>query len=302
MIGFNGGLIGGVAIDRATSTAPSLPGVWTLPEQRNAKLALQWPVAGLKLLDAYPGASAAYSLRLLTNAYTGDLVKVRRASDDTTQEFTEAQIIGSGAGSLEEFCAGTDGFVEIWYDQSGNENNAIQETEASQPKIVSNGVVQERNSKPCLVYSSSGTSTLTMTTRLTGVVSVFEVLKIESNLTDNNLNFILGDITNYDYHSGGAFWLSTWDAAASVKNGSNRINNVEHDLTTESAVKTTNQTLISMIHSGTATVSQLTEDRSSGSNRSIRGAMQELILYNSSQSTNVAGINADINLHYSIYA
>ena len=299
MIGFNGGLIGGVAIDRATSTAPSLPGVWTLPEQRNAKLALQWPVAGLKLLDAYPGASAAYSLRLLTNAYTGDLVTVRRASDNTTDGFTQAQI---DDGSLASFCAGTDGFVEIWYDQSGNGNNATQPTAARQPKIVSAGIVEERNSKPCLVYSSFGTSTFTMTTRLTGVVSVFEVLKIESNLTDNNLNFILGDITNYDYHSGGAFWLSTWDAAASVKNGSNRINNVEHDLTTESAVKTTNQTLISMIHSGTATVSQLTEDRSSGSNRSIRGAMQELILYNSSQSTNVAGINADINLHYSIYA
>ena len=299
MIGFNGGLIGGLANARTTSTSPSQPGVWTLPEQRNAKLALQWPVAGLKLLDAYTGASAAYSLRLLTNAYTGNLVTVRRASDNTTDGFTQAQI---DDGSLASFCAGTDGFVTTWHDQSGNGNNATQPTAARQPKIVSAGIVEERNSKPCLVYSSFGTSTFTMTTRLTDVVSVFEVLKIESNLTDNNLNFILGDITNYDYHSGGAFWLSTWDAAASVKNGSNRINNVEHDLTTESAVKTTNQTLISMIHSGTATVSQLTEDRSSGSNRSIRGAMQELILYNSSQSTNVAGINADINLHYSIYA
>jgi hypothetical protein len=46
MIGFNGGLIGGLANARTTSTAPSVPGVWTLPEQRNAKLALQWPVVG----------------------------------------------------------------------------------------------------------------------------------------------------------------------------------------------------------------------------------------------------------------
>jgi len=46
MIGFNGGLIGGLATARDTSTGPSVPGVWTLPEQRNAKLALQWPVVG----------------------------------------------------------------------------------------------------------------------------------------------------------------------------------------------------------------------------------------------------------------
>ena len=46
MIGFNGGLIGGLANARDTSTGPSVPGVWTLPEQRNAKLALQWPVVG----------------------------------------------------------------------------------------------------------------------------------------------------------------------------------------------------------------------------------------------------------------
>jgi hypothetical protein len=293
MIGFNGGLIGK---DRTTSTSPSVPGVWTLEELLKAERNNLWPVAGLKLLDAYPGASAAYSLRLLTNAYTGNLITVRRSSDNTTQGFTQAQI---DDGSLASFCSGTDGFVTTWHDQSGNANNATQATAASQPKIVSTGTVEIRNNKPCLVYSSFGSSTFTLATRLTGVVSVFEVLKIEQNLTDTNLNFILGDITNYDYHAGGTFWLSSGDAAASVRNGSNRINNAIADLTT--TAKTTNQTLISMIHSGTATVGQLTEDRSSGSNRSIRGAMQELILYNSSQTSNVAGINADINLHYSIY-
>jgi hypothetical protein len=45
MIGFNGGLIGGLANARDTTTT-SAKGVWTLPEQRNAKLELQWPVVG----------------------------------------------------------------------------------------------------------------------------------------------------------------------------------------------------------------------------------------------------------------
>ena len=299
MIGFNGGLIGGLANARDTSTAPSLPGVWTLPEQRNAKLALQWPVAGLKLLDAYTGASAAYSLRLLTTAYTGNLVTVRRSSDNTTQGFTELQITGSGAGSLANFCSGTDGFVTTWHDQSGNGNDATQATPGDQPKIFDSVTgVSTVNSKPCIRWDNTGSDNLNMTTRLTGVVSVFELLTIEHDITTGNTSFLLGDSTNYDYHVGSGTWLSSADAATAVVNGSNRLNNVLTDL--HLTTRTGNQTLISMIHSGTAAVSQLTKDRTITS-RSLKGAMQELILYSSSQSANVAGINADINLHYSIY-
>jgi len=46
MIGFNGGLIGGLANARDTSISVSVPGVWTLAEQRKAKLANLWPVVG----------------------------------------------------------------------------------------------------------------------------------------------------------------------------------------------------------------------------------------------------------------
>ena len=43
MIGFNGGLIGGLATDRDTSLLSAV-GVWTLNEQRKAKLASLWPI------------------------------------------------------------------------------------------------------------------------------------------------------------------------------------------------------------------------------------------------------------------
>jgi hypothetical protein len=46
-----------------------------------------WPLAGLKLLDVYTGASAAYSLRQLSNSYTGSLVTVRRSVDNSEQGF-----------------------------------------------------------------------------------------------------------------------------------------------------------------------------------------------------------------------
>lgn len=49
------------------------------------------------LLDQYPGASAAYSLRALSAGWlAGDVVEVRRSSDSTSQDFTASQIT-SGA-------------------------------------------------------------------------------------------------------------------------------------------------------------------------------------------------------------
>jgi hypothetical protein len=92
------------------------------------------------LLDDYPNAAAAYSLRLLRTAYTGDAIRVRRASDNTEQDigFVSNELDTS---ALTTFCSGTNGFVKTWYDQSGNGNDATQTTSANQPQIVSSGSV-----------------------------------------------------------------------------------------------------------------------------------------------------------------
>jgi hypothetical protein len=58
MIGFNGGLIGGLANARTTSTLKSNPGVWTLAEQRKAIFSVPtaWPNSGVTL----PAIGAAF--------------------------------------------------------------------------------------------------------------------------------------------------------------------------------------------------------------------------------------------------
>lgn len=95
-------------------------------------------VTTLALLDAYPGAAAAYSIRKLRTAYTGSAIRVRRSSDNAEQDigFSGANIDTS---ALTSFCSGTNGFVTTWYDQSGNAKNATQTTAANQPQIVSSG-------------------------------------------------------------------------------------------------------------------------------------------------------------------
>ena len=101
------------------------------------------------LLDTYPGAAAAYSLRKLRTAYAGFCCQVRRSSDNATQNIN---FVGNviDTTSLLTFCGGANGFVSIWYDQSGNGNDASNATLANQPQIVNAGSVILVNSKPAL--------------------------------------------------------------------------------------------------------------------------------------------------------
>ena len=103
------------------------------------------------LLDLYPSAAAAYSVRKLRAAYTGSAIQVRRSSDNTTQDigFSGANL---DTTALTSFCGSGDGFVTTWYDQSGNGRNALQTVAGNQPQIVSSGSVLTENGKPCVNF------------------------------------------------------------------------------------------------------------------------------------------------------
>ena len=96
---------------------------------------------GESVLQIAPNAAAAYSLRSLTG---GDpkVVRVRRdtdggAGDNDEQDFTASEV---SSGALVAFVgSGNDGFVETWYDQSGNNRPLIQTTASEQPLIVEAG-------------------------------------------------------------------------------------------------------------------------------------------------------------------
>jgi hypothetical protein len=100
-------------------------------------------------------SSAAYSLRKLRNAYTGNAIRVRRSSDNA-----EADIGFTTSGDLDTVallahCGAGNGFVTTWYDQSGNARNATQTTAGAQPQIVNNGVLEIANGKPAIRFNGS---------------------------------------------------------------------------------------------------------------------------------------------------
>jgi hypothetical protein len=76
-----------------------------------------------------------YSLRLAVSGYAGNAIKLRRASDNTTQDigFSGTDLNVSAAST---FCSGTLCFVAEWYDQSGNAVHAIQATTSKQPGFM----------------------------------------------------------------------------------------------------------------------------------------------------------------------
>jgi len=98
------------------------------------------------LLDLYPNAAVAYSLRRLRTAYTGAAIRVRRSSDNAEQDI--ATVYNSvtkeydlDTASLLTFCGAGNGFITTWYDQSTNANNSTQATAANQCQIVSSGAL-----------------------------------------------------------------------------------------------------------------------------------------------------------------
>lgn len=99
------------------------------------------------LLDIYPGAAGAWSLRALSSG-AGDVVRVRRGSDNAQASFTADDVAG---GALETWVgAGNDGFVVTLFDQSGNARHATQGTPADQCRVVISGVLVRKNGQPAL--------------------------------------------------------------------------------------------------------------------------------------------------------
>jgi len=118
-----------------------------------------YPTIGV--LDQVGPAAAAYSLRKLRQQYTGSAIRVRRSSDNSEQDIGFDVDGNLNVSVLSTFVGASNGFVAIWYDQSGNANNAVQATQSQQPFIVAAGVLVTSGGRAGIRYN--GTSTMNLT-------------------------------------------------------------------------------------------------------------------------------------------
>jgi len=95
------------------------------------------------LLDLFPGAAAAYSLRLLRISYMGPAIRVQRTSDDTIQDIGFLADGTLDIPALQSFVQNNDGLINIIYDQSRNGIDInVQGNDVRKPKIIIAGVLQ----------------------------------------------------------------------------------------------------------------------------------------------------------------
>ena len=263
------------------------------------------------LLDDYSGAAAAYSLRLLRSAYTGNAIRVRRASDNTEQDigFVDNELDTS---ALTTFCSGTNGFVMTWYDQSGNGRDATQTTAANQPQIVSSGSVINVNSKPSLQFDGSGDIMKFIGSGTSSSNTLFVLSKCNNLASTYQTITSIGDIRPSSAFCYMYFNPSNADkrviySDSTVSQDGSRTTNQELvaiDAVSSNISMFVNNSSVSLTNSSrtlTTNLNNLQIGNDTQYNDHFNGNIQEIILYTTSQTSNVSGINSNINDFYSIY-
>ena len=110
----------------------------------------------IPILDRFPGAAAAYSLRKLRTQYSGPVIRVRRSSDNLETDIGFDSSGNLNTNQLIQFVGANNGFVSIWYSQGVDSNvNFSQTTQGSQPRIVNAGIIDLQNGKPALVFDGT---------------------------------------------------------------------------------------------------------------------------------------------------
>ena len=259
------------------------------------------------LLDLYPNASAAYSLRKLRADYEGDAIEVRRSVGLPVNQNIGFNSDGElDTAALLAFVGSGDGFVVTWYDQSGGGNDAMQVEGSRQPKIVSSGVIELENGKPCAVFDGVNDyleSQNSFNEPIASFVSVYKNYQNDNNrpfgvrdsLASSNKNtFAITSANSLVFD--GAFLAGSIAATISQKityaqksttNAESYINGVENNNSSISLNNTIGLFNIGNPHGAL--------------NLEFNGSFQMGIFYPTDQSANRKAIETNINNFYNVY-
>jgi hypothetical protein len=211
------------------------------------------------------------------------------------------------------------GFVETWYDQSGNGNNAVQGTADKQPKIVSNGGTHKLEGLPAINFDDATSHCLTSSnySRSGSDLPLSMMAVFDKSTTDTDYLFaanksdddafqrFLMRSTSFEYGerddantqkvgNGGSPSLNTTFLMSAFTGG------------TTSSVFINGSSILSDIDTdvGTQTFDQIDIGANNGdgasSNNPFSGNISELYLFETNLSTDRATIEGEIANHYNI--
>ncbi len=165
---------------------------------------LQSSHSGNYILDIVSqNSTVAYSVRKLTKNYTGYCMQVRRSNDNATRDFGFDANGDFDTTALLSFVGSNDGYVRVWYDQSGNAKNLTQVTNIYQPKIVIAGTLVTANGKPFVAFFGVPYSVYNHMDVLNSPVSTNAQVCIVNKFSavTGSDGFLLGHNTYFYWHS-----------------------------------------------------------------------------------------------------
>jgi len=269
---------------------------------------------GNLLLDNYPNAVIAYSLRKLDKDYTGSAIRVRK--DTTGQPEQDIGFTANGdldTAALKTFLNARSGFVTTWYNQADSAGifgvkNATQTTALNQARIALLGVIDRQGTRPCVLFDGANDKYLFNEFAADTIYNIFYAVKRNSTTTrapyfttrlagslfshwsDNNLYI--------QYKSVATWYFKAVNSTSTAFNlyegftggGQNQkvyLNNSELTLGARSTFTSNNANWGAIGFYNSSNVPA--------------GTASEMILYQSDQQTNRSGITSNINTYYSIY-
>jgi|13_taG_2_1085334.scaffolds.fasta_scaffold12081_3 hypothetical protein len=286
----------------------------------NSYYNMYWDGSQTGLLDDYPNAAAAYSLRALNSEYTGAAIKARK----TVEGETFVQDIGFlydgslDTASLLSFAGSDDVFVQIWYDQSGEGIDIENITASKQPKLVNNGILETKGGFPVAKFSGGQVLNATIQGDFLGVSGRTSFAAAYGDTVDSTF---VRFSDNFDGLGAGADGISfavgtgtddvgvrNYQASPSI-NGSQTLPYALSDVVLMSHI-TTGSTGLTYIDSQAATGNAGLRGgswywgvgaRSTTLTGALNGGIFEAIHFASDQSASRAAIETNINEHYNVY-
>ena len=186
------------------------------------------------------------------------------------------------------------GFVETWYDQSGNGKDATQLTAANQPNIVYAGNLV-----------AGGLGFFTNDLLETASLGASQPITAFSVFTQDSASSTI-------YGSSGSHALITSSSnTISLNAGTALVSSASIGVGTPALVSSLANSTSSFIfinggntttgNAGTTGITGSLKLGSTNSNRAMEGELQEFIIYNSDQTANRIAIETNINSHYDIF-
>jgi hypothetical protein len=262
------------------------------------------------LLDSFPGAAAAYSLRKLDKDYTGAAIRVRESAGNTESDIGFDSNGNLDTVALKNFVGANNGFVVTWYNQADSSGvfgvrNVTQSTAANQPRIVNAGVIDRDGSWPC-VRANDGTDALIINGTGVGVLAYSTVVSVVKVNTQQTINYFMGDGNTGLYYNGS---LAGVDGLGGFDNFNLRTTSGE-DLNRHLGWFNLSGGNLLVARDGGSEINTGTFSTGvrfgrlmgrNSANLNLFGNCQEVVLWTNSQTSNKSGIESNINGYYNVY-